>query len=229
MELIAMANLTSELAYRFSVSTYPIISETITRGRRSEVGVKDDDMYSYDAHWCKQTHTSCLIVKGYWQQTHWSHQQCICSSTSLQHDSSTATLWSHSPDAMSQVKKQQKTFASNQSWINRVHVIWLLNTNGLSCLFLWAGGNRNNLRRQKKNDAQSPCVHLENRDGEDKDPGDEAGQDVNDSQRRISQQQPHVGGETMLLTEHKVRISCSWFLSKRNHDGDGVFTVSILP
>lgn len=50
MEQIAMANFTSELAYRFSLSTYPTTRETITRGRRSEVGVKDDSRYSLDTN-----------------------------------------------------------------------------------------------------------------------------------------------------------------------------------
>lgn len=68
----------------------------------------------------------------------------------------------------------------------------------LPCLPLWAGGDRDILGSQEKNDAQCPGIHLGNRDSEDQDPGEEAGQAVDDHQRRISQQQPHIGGETML-------------------------------
>lgn len=61
-----------------------------------------------------------------------------------------------------------------------------------------AGGDRDILRSQQKNDAHGPRIHLGNRDGEDQDPGEEAGQEVDNHQRRISQQQPHISGETML-------------------------------
>lgn len=43
-----MANLTLELANWFSLSIYPITMATITRGRRSEMRVKDDNRSSFD-------------------------------------------------------------------------------------------------------------------------------------------------------------------------------------
>lgn len=61
-----------------------------------------------------------------------------------------------------------------------------------------AVGDSDILRSQEKNDTHGPCIHLGNRDGEDQDPGEEAGQGVDNHQRRISQQQPHISGETML-------------------------------
>lgn len=48
MEQTAIANLTSELAYWFPLSIYPITKATITKGRRSEMVVKDDNRSSYD-------------------------------------------------------------------------------------------------------------------------------------------------------------------------------------
>lgn len=54
------------------------------------------------------------------------------------------------------------------------------------------------LRDQEKNDPDGPGMHLGNGDGEDQDPGDEAHQEVDDHQRRITQQQPHICGEAML-------------------------------
>lgn len=60
MEPIAMANLTSELAYWFSLSIYPIIMANITRGRRSEIRVKDNNRSLQD----KPTHIhTYLLVK----------------------------------------------------------------------------------------------------------------------------------------------------------------------
>lgn len=63
---------------------------------------------------------------------------------------------------------------------------------------LWEIGNRDILRDQEKNNTHRPHMHLSNRDGEDQDPGEEAGQRVDDHQRRITQQQPHICGEAML-------------------------------
>lgn len=60
MEPIAMVNLTSELAYLFSLSIYPVTRATITRGRRSEIGVKDDNRSLY--HTRKHTYYMCKRI-----------------------------------------------------------------------------------------------------------------------------------------------------------------------
>lgn len=73
------------------------------------------------------------------------------------------------------------------------------------CLPLWAGGDTDILRSQEKNNTQGSSVHFRNRDGEDQNPGEEAGQGVHDHQRRIPQQQPHVGGETMLHNKNTIQ------------------------
>lgn len=67
-----------------------------------------------------------------------------------------------------------------------------------------ARGDGDVLGRQEEDDAQSLSVHLGDRDGEDQDPRDDADQSVNHDQGRISQQQPHVGGETTLQGESSV-------------------------
>lgn len=59
-------------------------------------------------------------------------------------------------------------------------------------------GNGDILRDQEKNDAHGPDVHLGNGNGEDQNPGEEACQGVDDHQRRITQQQPHICGEAIL-------------------------------
>ena len=157
-----------------------------------------------------QTHT--YSDKGYWRRTRWSHQQYTCSSTSWQRGSSTAALWSHSPDAKDQVKIIETVWASNQHKSPlQVYVLWMINMKYLPCLSLWAGGDRDVLRRQEENDTQGPCVHLGNGNSEDQDPGEEAGQGVDDHQKGVSQQQPHVGGETMLHNKKypTIDLPCS--------------------
>ncbi len=56
-----MANLTSELANWFPLSMYPIIMATITRGRRSEMEVKDNIRSAQ--HTDTHTHTHTTYVK----------------------------------------------------------------------------------------------------------------------------------------------------------------------
>lgn len=58
MEPMATANLTSEEAYWFSLSIYPITKATITKGRRSEMGVKDYSRPSADT--LRHTHIHTL-------------------------------------------------------------------------------------------------------------------------------------------------------------------------
>lgn len=48
-------------------------------------------------------------------------------------------------------------------------------------------------------------MHLGNRDGKDQDPGQEAHQGVDDHQRRITQQQPHICGEAMLQNTERYK------------------------
>lgn len=74
----------------------------------------------------------------------------------------------------------------------------IINTSSTFYLQVRAGGQQDVLRRQEQNDAHGLSAHLGDRDGEDQDPGDEADQRMDDSQGRKTQQQPDVGGETML-------------------------------
>lgn len=92
---------------------------------------------------------------------------------------------------------------------HRVHVLRGISGEALSCLPLLAGGHKDVLRGQEKNDAQGPRIHLGNGDGEDQDPGEDAGQGVDDGQERKPQQQPQVGGETTLGKKRAPRdMSC---------------------
>ena len=109
-------------------------------------------------------------------------------------------------------ENKETVWASNQHKSPlQVYVLWMINMKYLPCLSLWAGGDRDVLRRQEENDAQGPCVHLGNGNSEDQDPGEEAGQGVDDHQKGISQQQPHVGGETMLHNKKypTIDLPCS--------------------
>lgn len=140
---------------------------------------------------------TAVVGKGYWRQTHWSHPLCTCSSTSLQLGSSTATLWSHGFAAKVEVERQNKHMTEAESSL-QPHVLWMLSDVSSSYLHLWAGGDKDILGRQEKNDAHGPCIHLGNGDSEDQDPGEEAGQGVDNHQGRKPQQQPQVGGEATL-------------------------------
>lgn len=88
---------------------------------------------------------------------------------------------------------------------HQVHELQGINNEALSCLPLWAGGHKDVLRRQEQNDPQGPRIHLGNGDGKDQDPGEDAGQRVDDGQEREPQQQPQVGGETTLGKRRAAR------------------------
>lgn len=55
--------------------------------------------------------------------------------------------------------------------------------------FLWG---------HEEDGAQGAGVHLCHRDGEEQDPGEEAGQAVGEPQERVPQEQPYVGADKTL-------------------------------
>lgn len=81
---------------------------------------------------------------------------------------------------------------------HQVQVLQRISNEALSCLPRCAGGHIDVLRGQEQNDGQGPRIHLGNGDGKDQDPGEDAGQGVDDGQQREAQQQPQVGGGTTL-------------------------------
>lgn len=58
-----------------------------------------------------------------------------------------------------------------------------------------------------------PSVHFGDRDGENHEPGEQAGQRVDHAQQRVSQQQPHVRANPTLWVEFSVITSCEIFCS----------------
>lgn len=100
---------------------------------------------------------------------------------------------------------------TNAESSQQAHVLQGINHEALTCLPLRAAGHKDVLGRQEQNDAQGPRVHLGNGDGEDQDPGEDAGQRVDDGQEREPQQQPQEGGETTLGKEEKPQryLVCS--------------------
>lgn len=196
MEPMAMVNLMSELANRFSLSMYPTTMATITKGRRSDfkgqrwnrvsAGLQDDHheirlVKDTDGKHIDPIHCVLIVVP-------------VHSLVAAQQRPG-LTAWMLSGD-------DKKTKTGSWPMMNHHHTRFLFcrgtSNEALSCLPLRAGGHIDILRGQEKNDAQGPCIHLWNWDGEDQDPGEDAGQGVHQGQERKPQQQPQIGGETTL-------------------------------
>lgn len=111
------------------------------------------------------------------------------------------------PGLIALMLKAKKTKENGALATLHHYMPWQINTTCPLYLPLWASRDRNILRRQEEDDAHSSRIHFTNWNGEDQDPGDEASHRVNNHQRRISQQQPHVGGKTTLYNKKGTEIA----------------------
>lgn len=63
------------------------------------------------------------------------------------------------------------------------------------------------LRGHQQHGGEGAAVHLGHGDGEDEQPGDGAGQAVDQRQGRVGQRQPHIGADTPLDATHTTHVN----------------------